>query len=236
MKRSMLLAVTVSLVTGRMLLSAAAEADGTTGNSPWSRLFRAVQPDAAQTKDVHIVNRKPKGIVAGKRSEHEEITRVLSHSAAEEELGELRSFTLLAWCVKVTATRLPPTLRKEALDLAEWGNGDGFSLSVLSSSHGYGGRFENWQYDSWVRQSGLPVTASFDKAPTEADIVAFVQQTNFGNNEMVPDRVVATIFLYETDMPLLRKAMVAGIGDDEKWRRYDRACWMSAYPDPTQRQ
>jgi hypothetical protein len=231
--RVLMLACVLVLTTRFSLLVDVVMCQENTAESRWNQRFVTLLAGMPEARDVRVVDANPLGV---DRRDHANLHAIGAAIARHYTRYENRrteppnEVRILAWSVKAHTRDLPPELTDEVVVLLRWEQAHLWSLCylyrrVLESNPLYIG----WQNNADITLAGLPWQEQFSTEPTEARIVEFVRKTNFGNNEMTPDVLVASVFLYDKSMHVLREELSKGVHRNEKASRYNRVTRASAH-------
>ncbi|MBN1911835.1 MAG: hypothetical protein JW818_18990 [Pirellulales bacterium] len=128
---------------------------------------------------------------------------------------------LYAWSIKSYPDGdMPPLVFEEVIVVVRHKSTDEYTaMYLIRSAGGPQQFFRDWQHDIGSRRIGLMEKTRFKTKPSEDDLVRFVHDTNFGNNEMQPDTSVLGVYCYVKEMKKLIKELQDGISREEKHRR-----------------
>jgi hypothetical protein len=138
---------------------------------------------------------------------------------------------VLAWCIKANILHVPPGVFDEIIVAAYWRDARKWALCYLSRTVSDGsGPDHRWQMPEDADVAGFRWQQEFPREPREQEIVRFVKETSFGNNEFTPNVVVGALFLYDKTMRALESELLRGIDRNEKAKRYNRLVRAVAEP------
>lgn len=189
----------------------------------WNKQSFTLRVGTPEARDIRVIEAGPLG-PEGKRDLQVIGDAVgLYYTHYEQKKRESPDkLSILAWSVKAYTANVPPEVIDEVIVLAEWKEKGCWSLCYLYRKASESNRLHGgWQNDAEMTLAGLPWQEEFTTRPTEAEIVRFVRKTNFGNNEMMPNLLVASVFLYENTLPGLRQELSKGVDRKEKASRYN---------------
>lgn len=173
-------------------------------------LFSAV----CQGAEVQIVKPSlPPGVVLLQRPRlnklREDVQRLKQGKGLDTDKLEV-----LAWAARADTFALPPALSEEIIVLVPERASEQWHVFYLLRMA------EQWS--ARVSIPFLPFTGwhgQYDRRPTEAELIRFVYNTRFGNNRLDERFAVLAVYLYESDMPKLRRELSKGISETERRRR-----------------
>ncbi len=178
----------------------------------------------AAPAEVRVVDPHPKEVGRpgdpGVAALKDAAQRLEEDAASGRSVGDVE---ILAWSTKACLIHLPPAILEEAIVRVRWQRSDSWSLFYLERNHLAAAYFnKGWQEPAGPQIPPLSWSATFNGKPSEDQVVDFVRNTNFGNNEFSSETAVVAVFLYAERLKKLHQALARGIPEEEREQRRKR--------------
>lgn len=180
----------------------------------------AVTAMATSSNQVQLV--KPRsGVVRTQAHQIEALQKAVRGSLSDAKGWELVKVEVLAWALKTDELDTPPRLFEETVVMALWTQPGGTRFGTLHyfcrnpSSTASADR----EWCPSLMAPPLINVRQFSQVPDDKATAQFFFETNFGYNELLPDKRVLTVYFYR-DSPLIAEKLREGITPSEKERRY----------------
>jgi hypothetical protein len=179
---------------------------------------------SAVSAEVRLLDLHPEGVGRTSRLGGRELNEALAGTENGRWSGRsAKGIEIVAWSTKACTTHLPPAISEEAIVLVHWESPDVWSLFCFGRSHhGFAHFHKGWQPPGELEIIGLLWNAESEARPSEDQVMDFIRQTNFGNNEFESDVAVLGVFLYAGDLQKLREELTRGLPQKERERRRKR--------------
>jgi hypothetical protein len=125
---------------------------------------------------------------------------------------------IVGWSIKLSNQDQPPVVYEEVILCQQLSTNKWVIAYVSRTACRYRLRLDEWS--EGLTATGMDWVWFRTEKPTDEDLIKFIKQSNFGNNECSPDIHPVHTIIYAPYRSLLKVASV-GLSDSEKQRRFE---------------